>query len=177
MEANDWLSSSLAAISVLSSIVLGIWGARKNKEAQANQEALAAEQRTSQEHQNEIARSQSRLYERLGDVLADLAERPALDAGGSSARAASVEWAAEQAGKDTWILRNLSTTPAPDVTIDREALGGARIDFAPTLPADIDPGGSLRIRGFAALGAPIADEAIVHWGDGQRAVVALPRWQ
>jgi hypothetical protein len=177
VEANDWISSGLAAISVISSIVLAIWGTRKNKEAQANQEALAAEQRMSREHQGELERSQSRLYDRLGDVLAELSDRGPLDAGTPPSRVAPVEWVAEQVRKNSWILRNLSTTPALDVTIDKEALGGVRVDFDPALPAVVKPGGSLRINAFGAFGAPIADEVTVYWGDGQEAVVPLPRWQ
>jgi hypothetical protein len=92
----------------------------------------------------------------------------------SKRRSAAPQWVAECIGKYKWLLRKVGTSVASNTTVDRDALGGVRVDITPNLPADIHPGESIKIEVVAASGASVADEVRVSWGKGRNATIALP---
>lgn len=160
MEAKDWVSSSIAVLALGATIWLGIWANRKNAAAQRRQQALAEAQ-----HDTNT---------RLVEVMAELAKRP--DPTGSE-KAPTVQWVAEHSRKNRWLLRNIGAGVATNVTVDKAALGGVRVDITPDLPADIGSGESVAIVAIGAWGSAVADEVRVTWGGDQNVTVPLPRWQ
>ncbi|MBN9795636.1 hypothetical protein DMP17_44785 [Pseudonocardia sp. TMWB2A] len=158
-EAKDWVSNGIAVLALIATSALGLWTNRRNRAAQSRQE--------------ELVRTQHDTNTRLAEILERLADR--VDAG-TAAAARNVEWALEHASKHRWLLRNLGPATARGVVIDRDALGGARVDLQPEPPADLGPGESLSITALEAWGAPLADEIRVRWDDTEMATLPLPRW-
>jgi type II secretory pathway pseudopilin PulG len=167
MQASDWVSNGIAVLALLAAIWLGIWSNRKNAAAELRQQAFA-------EAQQALAEAQHDTNTRLVEAMVRLA-KPTDSA--SPKELSQVQWVAEHISKNRWLLRNLGVGIATDVTVDKAALGGVRVDITPDLPADIGPGESVGIVAIGSWGSSVADEVRVTWDSDQHATVPLPRWQ
>lgn len=106
--------------------------------------------------------------ERIGDTLTALAT-------GRSSESDRLEWHAENFQAGSWTLRNISTTTATNVQVDKARLGGVRVDI--TGPTDLPPMASLTIHALAAFGAPVASEVWLTCDqEPEPRAVPLPRW-
>lgn len=157
MDTNDLVGNIIAGLALLVAIGLGIWGNLRDKE---NEKRTLA-----------VVDSLHATNTRLAEVLLELAARP--EGSAVEQEVDRVEWEAQQVSKNTWLVRNQGREAATSVTIDREALGGVRIDTTPRLPSAIGPGESLKITALGAWGAPVANELKISWGSGRAATVPL----
>lgn len=132
--------------------------------------------------QNALSDAQHELHTELTQVVVKLSHHAVGEI--ESKDVAQVRWTVEHVRKSRWLLRNIGAVVARNVQVDKEALGGVGVNLEPDLPADIEPGESVTILAVGAwarigtkvLGAPVADEVRVTWGEDEQAVVPLPRW-
>jgi hypothetical protein len=170
VDTSDWVSNGIAALALIATVALTIWTNWKNSKASEHQQALVDAQHRTNSMLAELA-------VRLADAQESEEVRSSIDADSTRPSSPDVRWVPEHVSKNTWLLRNLGTDTATNVSIDKSSIGGARVDFTPSLPADIGPGSSIRILAIPAFGAPVADEVKVVWGSGDGETVPLPRWQ
>jgi hypothetical protein len=172
VETSDWVSNGLAALALLATIALTVWTNWRSSKASEHQQALVDAQHRTNSMLADLA-------VRLAEAQQAQDERLAIgpDNEGSDPGVQDVRWVTEHVGKNTWLLRNLGTDTATAVRVDESSIGGVRVDFSQTLPADIGPGSSLRILAIGAFGAPVGDDLKVVWGDGESEILPLPRWQ
>lgn len=170
METSDWISNGIAALALIATIALTVWTNWKSSKASEHQQALVDAQHRTNTMLAELA-------VRLAEAQEAQEERLSIDPSSDNHDAPDVRWVTEHVSKNTWLLRNLGTDTATNVSVDKASVGGVRVDFTPSLPADIGPGSSIRILAIPAMGAPVSDEVKVVWGSGDGETVPLPRWQ
>ncbi|MGH3428995.1 MAG: hypothetical protein ACRD3Q_05295 [Terriglobales bacterium] len=177
------VSNSIAFLAFVTAVVVGIRSTRRDDASErraeaAEQRAVAADERQQSivdaQHQTNTRQHENNLL--LAKILTKITSAEESVAEVGETRQMEVEWAVENTRKNTWLLRNLGAGVATSVLLDREALGGIRVDITPELPASIGAGESLTIRAFGAWGRPVAKEVRVTWGEDREQVIPLPRW-
>lgn len=151
------IASIAACVGVLASVLIAIDARRRAKDADDHvKEQVTATQRIATAAERQVALAEQR----------DTATVATADV--------SVEWQVENVSKSAYVLRNLGSVTAEDVTIDEGQIQAIARDLPKG--ATIPPLASHKFLLMPALGAPLPNEVWVTWrGCSESQAVPLSR--